>query len=479
MRRLHITGLAAALLAAAFFAVSCRGDSGEDRRSGKAPRAVREFTGARTRVVWCQDLGEGTDLLAIGDQFRLMGFDTDDGQGVRVILPRMSNYSRPMITPTGDRIVFSNRREHKVYVVNWDGSGFRPLIDGYALDVWRDPAGGVEWVYYGADAVDVASQTDRAYSGVRRCRLDDPSVTEAVWDRTVFMQVSENNFQVSADGTRASLWAPESLGVAELPNVTWQGYGKGCWPSLAPDDSYAFWHFDGGHRSVTAYDPGGGNPRRIVINTAPGMDGYEVFHPRWANHARYFAVSGPLEIAGGGPEVEIYIGKVDGRVTAIEGWARVTYNGRADFFPDVWIEGGEKATLDYPQRPAAVAAAAAQEAPATNAPRPRAVVEARLVEASRIPMPATIAPYRRALVANRYEVVNVIEGDCPHKEIMAAHWAIRDAQVLETGPRQAGTVYRMTIEPYDGVPGLQSERLLMDGDQFLLPLYYDADSQGE
>jgi hypothetical protein len=70
----------------------------------------------------------------------------------------------------------------------------------------------------------------------------------------------------------------------------------------------------------------------------------------------------------------------------------------------------------------------------------------------------------------------VVEGDCPHKEIMAAHWAIRDAQVLDTARRQTGEVYRMTIESYDARPELEGERLLMDGDQFLLPVYYDTGS---
>jgi len=459
-------------LVAAALIVSCRGENGEDQRARHAARELRDLTGAPTRIVWCQDMGEGTDLLAYGDKFRLMGFDTEDRRGARPILEKEANYSKPMITPKGDRIVFSNRKEYMIYVVNWDGSGLKPLLRGHAVDVWMNPADGTEWVYYGADPLEGVDQNLKSYSGFSRFRIDDPSVSEPVWDKTEVMQLTENNFQLSADGARASLWGP-SLGVAELPNVKWEPYGKGCWPSLAPDNSYVFWHFDGGHRSMTAYSPGGGNDRRIVINGAPGVDGGEVFHPRWSNHARFFSVSGPLEIAGGGPEVEVYIGRLDDRVTAVEQWARVTYNERADFFPDVWIAGGEKACLAYPQKPAAVAAAPAPAAAQPSTPRARAVVEARLVETSAIPAPATIAPYRRALVANRYEIVKVLEGDCPHKEIMAAHWAIRDAQVLDAARRQTGQVYRMTLESYDDSPELEGERLIMDGDQFLLPLFVD------
>ncbi len=80
------------------------------------------------------------------------------------------------------------------------------------------------------------------------------------------------------------------------------------------------------------------------INGAPGINGYEVYHPRWSNHPRVMAMTGPYKvgsganrIAGGGREVEIYIGRFNANYTAIESWWQVTKNDRGDFFPDVWL----------------------------------------------------------------------------------------------------------------------------------------------
>ena len=53
----------------------------------------------------------------------------------------------------------------------------------------------------------------------------------------------------------------------------------------------------------------------VNINNAPGFDGAEVYHPRWTNHPRFFAISGPYNQGGpnqartGGPQAEIYLGR--------------------------------------------------------------------------------------------------------------------------------------------------------------------------
>ena len=71
-----------------------------------------------------------------------MGFDTDDGRGERRILDALSNYAKPMLTPDGTKIIFSNRKEQAIYVVGFDGSGLARLAPGIALAVWRDAAAG-------------------------------------------------------------------------------------------------------------------------------------------------------------------------------------------------------------------------------------------------------------------------------------------------------------------------------------------------
>ena len=104
---------------------------------------------------------------------------------------------------------------------------------------------------------------------------------------------------------------------------------------------------------------------------------------------------------------------------------------------------------------------------------PRVVVEARLTDPSGIPTPQDIAPYRRALLVNGYEVVRVISGSYRQKKIMAAHWVIEDGLVLKDAKREKGKTYRMTLERYDDHPELEGERLIMDSDEFKLPLFFE------
>jgi hypothetical protein len=52
---------------------------------------------------------------------------------------------------------------------------------------------------------------------------------------------------------------------------------------------------------------------------------------------------GGNNIGGGGEAVEVYVGRFDEGITRVEKWARATQNKRGDFYPDVWVAGGEQA----------------------------------------------------------------------------------------------------------------------------------------
>ena len=315
-------------------AVNPSGESGISREVSATPRV--NPGNARTRVVWVQHMGDGQDVEWGGNE-RLMGLDTRDGQGERVILGALGNYAKPLITPRGDRVVYSDRIRRKVYVVNWDGSGLRELFGGFGVAVWKDPRDGREWIYYGLEETQ-----EEHVPAVYRTLLDKPGAGELVWNRTL---VSVDSFQLSADGRMASGVFPwPNGGVAELPNGSLKKLGTGCWASLAPDNSYAFWIFDSAHRNLFIDDISGEQGRWVNINGAPGIDGYEVYHPRWSNDPRVMAMTGPYKvgsganrIAGGGREVEIYVGRFNADFTAIESWWQVTNNDRGDFFPDVWL----------------------------------------------------------------------------------------------------------------------------------------------
>jgi hypothetical protein len=439
------------------------------------PDEVRILTGARTRVVWTQDGGKGTDIGSKGDRLILMGYDSHDGLGERPILSKRANYAKPLITPLGNRVVFSNRLQGSVFVVNWDGSGLRKLGKGFALATWIDPDTRIEWVYVGTDEV-----TDPIrYEGVTRYQIDRWDVSEVVWDKR---RVSGDTFQVSADGRLAGgLFPWPNAGIVELPNGSWRRLGRGCWTSLAGGGTPLFWYFDGSHRNLTVVEMDRDERWEVNINNAPGIDGYEIYHPRWANHPRFLTVTGPYtrgkkanKIRGGGRQVEIYLGRFAADFTTVEAWVKVSNNRRADFYPDAWIDPSERppARMTRDVRPG-------PEAPSTapdRKPAERLVVEARVLEAAPIPTPESILPYRRAMLVNEYEVVQVLDGTYEETKLLVAHWVIRDGQVLSTAAREQGSVHRMTLGAYDEHDELEGERLVMDSDAFDLRLYYDIDS---
>ena len=444
---------------------------------------VRLLTGARTRIVWVQ--GDGTDPFAAGHGLILMGFDTDEQAGERVILGERSSYMKPLLTARGDRVVFSSRpapqADPEVLVVNWDGSGLRQLAKGFALAVWQDPVNGREWVYMGLD------RKEPDYRTVRRFRLDEPGSSELVWNKTA---VSADTFQLSADGRSAGgLFPWPEAGVAELPNGSWRKLGDGCWTALNEVGPLLFWYFDGAHRNLTMVNLGAGTRWTVNINGTPGFDNAETYHPRWSNHPRFLALTGPYNQGGqnqvrtGGAQSEVWLGRFSDDYVRVEAWARVTRNAGGDSYPDVWIDRNRSPHpvrargLVGPASRAGVARGGAGPGLAAGAGVERLTMSARLVIPGTIPTPRAIAPYRHALVVNVYEVIRITGGSYSGPRILVAQWAIRDGRVLASARRTAGTIYQLSLEPYDAHPELEGERLVMDDDVPGLRLFYDVGSR--
>jgi Concanavalin A-like lectin/glucanases superfamily len=308
--------------------------------------SVESFTGGHTRVVWVTD-AQNKDSFAARNQLQLVGYDSRDGKGERIICPERANYYRPLITPDGEQIVFSNLQNHTIYAVKWDGSGRRILkAPGSATEVWRDPATGKTWVYYQESHSDFSRP-------VRRFLIDDPKKVEIVWSSSIIQALP--SFQLSRDGKMAASTFPwPSSGVAELPNVAWRKHRDGCWPAMAPDDSYLSWTFDGPHRNLFMTRAGEKESWKINISNAPGVNDYEVYHPRWTNDVRYMVMTGPytsgpkkIKLWDGGDNVEIYLGKFNKEFRDMEGWFRLTTSRTGEFFPDVWIAGGENHSSNF------------------------------------------------------------------------------------------------------------------------------------
>ena len=332
-------------------------------------QALEELTGTWTKAVWMQhDNPDSADTYATGTRHYLWGIDSRDGRGVRQLLEGRGNYSRPMVTPDGALIVYTNKqvdrdndgRKHydvTVMVTDWHGAEPLALAAGYATDLWRDPETGVVWVIAARDLLPSERASMFAPTLVR-FRLDDPEVEEVLWDQT---EISLDNIQLSRDGRRGSgLFPWPEVGFFDFANNDWQRLAHGCWPSHSPDNSYITWVFDGAHRNLTMYQRGEHNAWRVPVNQAPGVDGAEVYHPRWSNHPRYLAITGPYAdgeegqnpITVGGTHAEVYIGRFSEDLTEVEAWVCLTDNDVGDFYPDVWIHNGHKEVLaNFPQGP--------------------------------------------------------------------------------------------------------------------------------
>ena len=435
-----------------------------------APDGVAAVTGGHTRAVWIQDQGDGTDILGFGNQVTIVGFDSDDGQGERAIVAAAGTFAKPLFTRNGDRIIYADRTNDAVRVVGFDGTDDRRVTTGFPLATWIDPEIGIEWVYVGT----APQGTDpESYGQVHRHQIDQPDQTELVWDRR---SVSGDSFQVSRDGRLAGALArwPEA-GLLELPNGEWHPLGEGCWTSLAADDSGLFWYFDGQHRNLTIVDNDADDRWTVNINSAPGIDGFEVYHPRWSNHPRFLVMTGPYteggggnKIRGGGQGVEIHLGRFSADHRRVEAWTRISTNDVADFYPDVWIAPD----VAVPSSPTTAAGEGVVDATA-DAP---IVVEVRVTQSVPLPSPADIAPYRNGLLVLEYDVVEIIEGAYSEDTVLAAHWIIADGETLVAARRPAGTTLRLRLEPYTAHPELEGERLVMNSDRFDLPLLYDVAS---
>ncbi len=427
-----------------------------------------------TRVAWTRDVGAGTDVISFGDQLVLMGYDSRDGLGERVIQSQPASYAKPLITPSGGAVVYSLRAEDAVFVIEWGQRDPRRLADGFALAAWADPDTGEEWVYVGDDQ---AATDPPSYRSIYRYLLEDPRTHDLVWDA---QPVSGDSFQLSVDGRYAGALFPwPHAGIADLSSGTWTAVGEGCWTAFAGDGNNLFWYFDGSHRNLTLIDTDTDRRWQVPINNAPGIDGFEVYHPRWTNDSRFLVMTGPYtvgqranKIRGGGNQVEIWIGQFAADFSSVEKWRQITHNDAPDFYPDAWIDPRERTgtgtMIDRPDAPPSAQ---------PNAADSRLVVEVRAKRDTVIPTPESIAPYRHGLLALEYDVLDVLEGSYNETTIVAAHWVIRDRAVLDTADRSASTTLRLTLELYDTHQELEGERLVMDTmdtNAFTLPLYYDV-----
>ncbi len=81
-----------------------------DKPRAGVDKAVEEFTGAHTRIVWAEQKRQSSsDTFAYGNELVLKGLDTRDAKGERMIQSKLGNYSRPLLSTDGKVILFTDK----------------------------------------------------------------------------------------------------------------------------------------------------------------------------------------------------------------------------------------------------------------------------------------------------------------------------------------------------------------------------------
>ena len=236
---------------------------------------VRGLTGRPTRLVWSQAVNNPGDAYAQSPTFRLLGYDTESSSGPRPILPEVAGYTKPLLTPDGSRVVFSNRRENTIYLVNWNGSDRRKLTNGVASHVWKEPAQRRRMALRPhrrrqpgpTDRPPAARQPERPASRLEQGQ--DRHRRDSLVPHLRRRQDRRRRLPLAA--VRRRRVCPTAAG-----NSTPAAAGR----RSAPDNSYRMFVFQGNHRAVSMFDKGGKNKRTMAINKAPDINGRDVYHPR-------------------------------------------------------------------------------------------------------------------------------------------------------------------------------------------------------
>ncbi len=312
----------------------------EEPTPDPAADELENLTGYPARLTWIQDTGTpgGGDYQATGTHHRLKVFCTREGRP-RVLHHREGmNYYSPLITSDGQHVVFSNRHEETIYVIPWQGGEPEPVAEGRALAIWNHPETGEDWVYLIRDPGD-GEENRHLY---RRPLFQNGGETpheEFLWDTTRI-----GRLQVSADGNMlAAEFDWPATGYIDLASGQWERVANGCWPAMAPDNSYLMWVFTGTHRAMEMFSLPDNRRWTVTINQHDKLAGMRTYHPQWSNHPDFIVLTGPYEgqFWEQRERVNIFVAQFNEERTQLKNHLQVTDNGVMDIMPSLWIAHDE------------------------------------------------------------------------------------------------------------------------------------------
>ncbi|MCE9611436.1 MAG: hypothetical protein K8R23_14665 [Chthoniobacter sp.] len=296
-----------------------------------------ELTGGRrVKAVWNQ----GTEK-----DMKLKFLDTKDG--VEIDLPFSG--SAPLITADGFHVLASTGkapadRRVKMYDTETKKVTEFPAGPGNnLLAVWTDPKTKKTWVYVNESGDKGEPWNVPGGGKILRFPVDKPEARELFWDRTS----SHIYLMFSADGTRACFepsWSNigqlklefDAEGKVDQAKSTYKTFGGGCFPSMAPDNSYRLFRLDGDHRSISMCDADNANVRKVVVTgmLTEAQKANNTWLTRWSTDPRFITLVAPA-----GANAQIWMGQFDDGYSKIEKWVRVSAEkGPQCWQSQVWVE---------------------------------------------------------------------------------------------------------------------------------------------
>jgi|GEM_PF-2482788 len=324
---------------------------------------VEALTGQHTRLVWTAVAEEGVeDKDGVGSGHLLLGFDSQDGDGIRPILKEEGNYRSPLLSGDGNLVLFSTRSvsgadadeslgiEIVVRAVRFSGGFATQLGNGYAVDVVTDSETEVEWVY-ALDDFSTDSSGSVVADSLIRFPLNAPERRESVWSgRPLPLQA----VSVSDDTKAIFASLPErKIARFDVASGAWSDAFDGLAATVSPGA-------DDGALVLTSDGLGG----QMISNTVPvgpvlGLDqamrkGWSVRHLRFSNRSEIMVLTGPYR-QGVNAASEVCIGRLSEDRSSVTNWVQLTEDIRADYSPDIWVGEvvSKKAKPVVPSQPVA------------------------------------------------------------------------------------------------------------------------------
>jgi hypothetical protein len=298
--------------------------------------SIRQLTGAHTRLVWVRGANHQGDKFGGGGAvYRLVALDTDDGGQERYLVPDIGAHTRPMITPSGRRVIWTDG-DKTIWIINWDGKNRKKLLGAECgVGVAEDPPG-VEWVYVAEGAA-----KPEGYIPIVRYQIDNLSKKELVWDKTP----SIDKWEFTRDGKYGASRYPATVASVSLPNGEFKPVAQiGCTPGISADAKDVFHMITVSHAGIILYDRDGGNKRVIDFTKGPPEKGLGHGEFWWTSFVRYDArfmtFAGPYQRDRPFCPGKIYFCKLNEKRDGFSDWIRVCDDSEVNLHPYGWIESG-------------------------------------------------------------------------------------------------------------------------------------------